>query len=107
MNILKWDKAFALDQVADDAELLQELLTIFKDSFKNDLRQMEEGLSEQASNKVCRAAHSIKGAAASLGITGIREVALAIEEESRGGGLGQARSQLPLLKSMQVELNKM
>ena len=33
MSGLKWNKEFALEQVADDAELLQELLDIFKVDF--------------------------------------------------------------------------
>ncbi|MDK9707899.1 MAG: Hpt domain-containing protein [Desulforhopalus sp.] len=104
MNALKWDKDFALEQAADDADLLKELLEIFKQSLKSDIHLIEQGLAEDGAAKVCRAAHSIKGAAASLGILGIHEVALDIEEESRGGGLGIARAKLPLLKSMREEL---
>lgn len=107
MNVLKWDKDFALEQAADDAELLQELLEIFKDSLKSDIHLIENGLEEEEAAKVCRAAHSIKGAAASLGISGIHEVALAIEEESRAGGLGVARAQLPLLKLLREELENL
>jgi histidine phosphotransfer protein HptB len=104
MSTLKWDKNFALEQAADDAELLQELLEIFKDSFQSDIEIIEQGLGEGGAAKVCRAAHSIKGAAASLGILGIHEIAQAIEEESRGGGLNIAHSKISLLKSMREEL---
>ena len=104
MNALKWDKDFALEQAADDVDLLKELIEIFKESFGSDIYLIEQGLEEDMAAKVCRAAHSIKGAAASLGILGIHEIALEIEEESRGGGLGAARSKLPLLKSMREEL---
>ena len=104
MNTLKWDKDFALEQAADDAELLEELLGIFKDSLLADIHLIEQGLAEGDAAKVCRAAHSIKGAAASLGILGIHEIALAIEEESRAGGLETARLKLSLLKSMRKEL---
>lgn len=107
MNALKWDKEFALEQAADDAELLQELLEIFKDSLQSDIHLIEQGLEEEEAAKVCRAAHSIKGAAASLGILGIHEIALAIEEESRGGGLGIAHNNLSLLKSMSEELRNL
>ncbi len=107
MNALKWDKGFALEQAADDAELLQELLEIFKDSLQSDIDIIEQGLEEEEAAKVCRAAHSIKGAAASLGILGIHEIAFAIEEESRAGGLGIARDKLSLLKSLREELEKL
>lgn len=104
MNTLKWDKNFALEQAADDAELLQELLEIFKDSFQSDIQLIEQGLAAEEAVKVCRAAHSIKGAAASLGIKGVYEIALAIEEDSKTGGLENARNTLSLLKSMREEL---
>jgi len=104
MGALKWDKDFALEQAADDVDLLKELIEIFKESFGSDINLIEQGLEEDMAAKVCRAAHSIKGAAASLGILGIHEIALDIEEESRGGDLGVARSKLPLLKSMREEL---
>ena len=107
MNALKWDKNFALEQAADDAELLQELLEIFKDSLQSDIHLIEQGLAEGGAAKVCRAAHSIKGAAASLGILGIHEIAFAIEEDSRAGGLGIARNELSLLKLMRVELESL
>lgn len=68
MADLKWDKAFALEQAADDEELLAELMDIFKDSSANDLNLIEEGLAEKNADKVCSAAHSIKGASASLGL---------------------------------------
>ncbi len=104
MSQLKWDKNFALEQAADDAELLQELLEIFKESLRSDIHLIEQGLAEEEAVKVCRAAHSIKGAAASLGIIGIHEIALAIEQESRTGGLTIARENLSLLKSMHGDL---
>lgn len=90
MNRLKWDKNFALEQAADDADLLQELLEIFKDSCIKDFHSIEKGISEKDAQLVCGAAHSIKGAAASLGIEGIRDVALEIESDSRNGSLQAA-----------------
>jgi len=107
MNALKWDKDFALEQAADDRELLQELLDIFKDSFQSDLDQIKNGLREGAADQVSAGAHSIKGAAASLGIKGINEVALIVEESSRTGDLEVAREQLPLLQTLLDELCKL
>lgn len=104
MNALKWDKEFAMEQAADDRELLQELLSIFKDSLLSDVHLIEQGLDEGSAAKVCGAAHSIKGASASLGILGIKEIAVVIEEESRAGGLEAARNKLPVLQSLLHEL---
>ncbi len=104
MNALKWNKEFALEQAADDAELLEELLEIFKDSLQSDLQLIEQGLEEGSPAKVSGAAHSIKGAAASLGILGIHEIALQVEEDSRAGGLDVAREKYQLLQSLLTEL---
>lgn len=107
MNALKWDKNFALEQAADDTELLQELLEIFKGSFKADYMQIENGLKSGSPEEISAASHSIKGAAASLGIQGINEVAKAIEEDSRDGNLDVARQKLPLLLTLLEELQKL
>lgn len=104
MNALKWDKDFALEQVAEDAELLEELLEIFKDSLKTDLLLIEKGLQERSAAKIYGAAHSIKGAASSLGIAGINEIALKIEQDSRDGGMSVAINNLPTLHSLMAEL---
>lgn len=104
MSILKWDKEFALEQAADDAELLAELLEIFKDSFDSDLNLIKQGLADGEAEKIMGAAHSIKGAAASLGILGISEVAIKVEEDSRNGGLSVAGENFELLQSCLTEL---
>ncbi len=104
MNALQWNKEFALEQAADDAELLEELLDIFKDSLQADLLLIEQGLEEGLPAKVSGAAHSIKGAAASLGILGIHEIALQVEEDSRAGGLDVAREKCQILQSLLTEL---
>lgn len=107
MNALKWNKEFALEQAADDAELLVELLDIFKDSMRSDLQLLEQGLVEGSADKICSAAHSIKGAAASLGIIGINEVAQQVEKDSREGGLEVAREKLATLQELLAELLKL
>ena len=107
MSSLNWDKEFALEQAADDADLLQELLDIFKDSFRKDLALISEGISENDPEKVCSAAHSVKGAAASLGIIGIRDVALSMETDARGGGLSVAREKSSVLHELLDEMMKL
>jgi HPt (histidine-containing phosphotransfer) domain-containing protein len=107
MGELKWNKAFALEQAADDAELLDELVEIFKESFAADLESMEQGLGKNSVEQVGGAAHSIKGAAASLGIDGILEIAKEIEVESRAGGTSLAQAKLPELKILLQQLISM
>ncbi len=107
MNALQWDKQFALEQAADDAELLEELLEIFKDALQADLLLIEQGLAENSAGKIMAAAHSIKGAAASLGILGIFELARQIEEDSRAGGIELARAKIGALQEMLQELKSL
>lgn len=104
MNALKWDREFALEQAADDAELLAELLEIFKVSFHSDLQRIQQGLDEGSAEKISAAAHSIKGAAASLGIVGIHEIALQVEEESLAGGVDVARAKIEDMQALLAEL---
>lgn len=104
MTALNWDKEFAMEQAADDAELLAELLEIFKDSLKSDIGIIEEGLSEKDAAKISGAAHSIKGAASSLGIQGVNDVAMLIENDSREGGLDIAQDNLETLKDLMNQL---
>ncbi|TKB27691.1 Hpt domain-containing protein [Desulfopila sp. IMCC35006] len=107
MIALKWNKKYALEQAGDDAELLEELLEIFKDSFQSDLRLLEQGLAENSAGKIMAAAHSIKGAAASLGILGIHELAMQIEDDSRGGGVDLARENIAVLQALLQELKRL
>ena len=104
MSILKWDKEFALEQAADDAELLQELLEIFKESYRSDLILLKEGVRLGDARQICSASHSIKGAAASLGIEGIREVAMDIEADSRNGSLAVASEKIQDMEEMLLHL---
>lgn len=107
MSELNWNKEFALEQAADDQELLQELLDIFKDSLQSDIAIMEQGLAEKSAEQVCGAAHSIKGAAASLGMQGLNDVAFVIEQDSREGGLTVANENVDVLKNLLSELMKL
>ena len=107
MNTLNWDKKFALEQAADDAELLQELLEIFKGSYNSDLLLIKEGIQKGDAKQVYSASHSIKGAAASLGIDGIREIALGVEADSRNGSLVVAKEKIQDLEDMLLQLQRL
>jgi len=107
MSSLNWDKQFALEQAADDEELLQELLDIFKESCRDDYRLMKESIAQQDPEKTCAAAHSIKGAAASLGIIGIRDIAGEIEKDSRAGSLTVAQNSLEGLNELLQQLQNL
>lgn len=107
MSLLKWDKEFALEQAAEDEELLNELLDIFKTSFQSDMQLIKDGVQSSDAKAVSNAAHSIKGAAASLGIEGITEVTRRIEDGGESGSVEEARSLMPQLELMLREILNM
>lgn len=104
---LRWNKAFALEQTADDTELLQELINIFKDSCASDCALIRSGISRLDGGQVASAAHSIKGAAASLGIEAIRDIALALEKDGKEGRIDAAAKRFPELEGLLVELKSL
>ncbi len=100
MSDLKWNKNFALEQAADDEELLQELIVIFKESSVSDLANLKQGISKGDAAMGRASAHSIKGAAASLGFEGIQEVTSTMEADCREGNLNVATELLPELEEL-------
>jgi len=101
-----WDRDFALEQAADDEELLAELIDLFHDSSASDLAAIKEGALSADTAAIGDAAHSIKGASASLGIEGIRSVAADIEKAGRAGDLEKAKSYLPMLEELLVQFKE-
>lgn len=87
MHHLEWDRDFALEQSGEDEEVLAELLLLFRDSFASDLARMREALAQSDAAALAEAAHSIKGASASLGVEGVRKLAADLEKSGRKGDL--------------------
>lgn len=88
---LDWDRNFALEQSGDDEEMLAELLVLFRDSSASDLARINDGLSAGDAVAVADAAHSIKGASASLGVEGVRKIAAELEKNGRANDLSQGK----------------
>ena len=103
MGDFRWDRAFALEQASDDAELLQELIDLFHDSSASDLAKIKQGAARGDAAMMGDASHSIKGAAASLGIESIRAVTAELEEAGRSGDLDGAKKLLPHLESLLLQ----
>ncbi|OGR00296.1 MAG: histidine kinase [Deltaproteobacteria bacterium RIFOXYD12_FULL_55_16] len=89
MADLEWDRNFALEQAGDDEEMLAELLLLFHDSSASDLARIKAGLAAKDAVAVADAAHSIKGASASLGVEGVRRIASELEKKGRASDLSQ------------------
>ncbi|MBA3002794.1 MAG: Hpt domain-containing protein [Desulfurivibrio sp.] len=91
MADLEWDRNFALEQAGDDEEMLAELLVLFSESSASDLARINDGLAAEDPVAVADAAHSIKGASASLGVEGVRKISAELEKNGRANDLSKGR----------------
>jgi len=89
-----------MEQVDNDEDLLRELLTIFKDSSATDMAVLRQAVDKGDAVEARRASHSIKGAAASLGLEAIRDVAWAVEKDCQGGALNGAKEKFSQLEAL-------
>ena len=107
MADLLWNKAFALEQTGGDEELLEELLILFTDSSASDLELLRQAVAVGDAAGVVRAAHSLKGASASLGIEGIRQVSMLMEADGRNNSVTVARDNLATLTELLDQLKNL
>jgi HPt (histidine-containing phosphotransfer) domain-containing protein len=107
MNDLCWNKEFAMGQVDNDEELLQELIAIFKDSSASDMAILTLAVENGDPVEARGASHSIKGAAASLGLEAIRDVAMVIEKDCREGSLAVAKEKLSQLETLLAQMREL
>lgn len=104
---LQWNRAFAMEQTAGDEELLEELLVLFKDSSASDLELLRQATANNDAPGVMRAAHSLKGAAASLGIEGIRHLAMEMENDGRNNSVAVAKEKLAAMGELLDQLKNL
>ena len=100
MEEVHWNRSYALEQTDGDEELLRELLSLFRDSATADLEQIRQAVAVNNATGVMEAAHSIKGAAATLGFEIIQVLAREIEEAGRHDSLGSIEAALARLVSL-------
>ncbi len=107
MSQLLWNREFALEQTAGDEELLEELLLLFKDASAGDLEKLRQAVSEKNAPAVVEAAHSLKGASASLGFEAIRSLALEMEMDARKDSVACAMEKLEEMAALLAEVAKL
>ena len=73
-----------------EEEEFLELIELFVETSMSDLKDLQSATESGHAENAAKAAHSIKGAAANLGLSEISEVAREIEENARNGQLGGA-----------------
>ncbi len=101
---LKWNRKFALDMAGDDEDFLAELLVLFREETAKDLARIKKAVDENDLVSSGVAAHNIKGAASSLGITAIHEIVIEIEKAGKAGALDEVAKHLPELENLTNQL---
>lgn len=97
---LQWDRYFALDRAGNDEGLLAELVQLFYQTSIAGCARMQEAIAGDDPGSAENFAHSIKGAAASLGVEGIRQLAYELEKICRSGSSADPGSRVDDLEEM-------
>lgn len=105
MSDLQWDRTFALEQAGDDEDMLAELLVLFKETTVNDFNKIQEAYQGQNPQAIAAAAHSIKGASASLGVESVRIVASELEQAGNAGNIGAVSELMEHLGSLLKQMD--
>lgn len=79
------DREGVLDRIGCDEELLMELLKLFVENTPYQILQLEEAINKMDSISVKRAAHSLKGSSANVGVITLQQEALEAEALSVKG----------------------
>ena len=79
-------KAMAQSMGLEEDEFI-EVLALFVEVSESDLLNMAIGLKNEDAESVSNSAHSIKGAALNLGLTGIANIAQSVEMKAREDNL--------------------
>lgn len=85
MEVFNREKALA--QVGHDQGLLEELIDSFRTEYRQWRKQLHRALDDGTEQEVETTAHTIKGAADTIGADEVTEVARQIEERGRRGEL--------------------
>ncbi|MBT6627479.1 MAG: response regulator, partial [Gemmatimonadetes bacterium] len=99
-----FDRVAALDRMADDEELLQEVIELFLEDMPKQVSLLQQHLDAGNVEEMGRTAHGVKGAAANIGAERVREAALLIEEAGKVGDLSLG---VDLVAALRVDLEEL
>ena len=96
-QLVRLDRAVALERLGGDEELLQEVAALFLEEYPSIMSQIHEAAESRNAHRLERAAHTLKGSVSNFGAESAVEAALALEKIGRSGdltGVGEAYTQL-------------
>lgn len=82
----------------DESEYI-ELIELFVTTSTNDIAKLEKAIAEKNTENGERAAHSLKGSSASLGLNDISDSARFLEKKTREGSMENATDLLENIKN--------
>ncbi|MBN2011375.1 Hpt domain-containing protein [candidate division KSB1 bacterium] len=91
------DEEGGLRRLGGDREIYNELMDLFIDNAETQMQQLEAAVANNELDSIEKLAHSIKGAAANLGIMAVQETAQVLEQigrEKRGDDVDETYHQL-------------
>lgn len=98
------DLESTLKRLKDDKEFLHMLLQVFLDDLPKKLGDLDRAFETANIDTVLRAAHSLKGACATIGAEALRQAALELEMAARNADMQAARAAYAPLVPMAGEL---
>ena len=77
------DRAYALQRVGGDEELLKEIAAIFLEDYPNSLAEIRIAIANSDARRLETSAHTLKGSAANFGARAAVDSALRLEQMGR------------------------
>ena len=100
------DMKRAMEAVGGDRELLNELLGMFIEDSEENIEKIKEAIRKKDYEKLRETAHRMKGAAGNLGLTGIYDICLSLENMGKKRDILGADKLLERLKETISALKK-
>src|SRR3954469_663572 len=101
-----FDPTEALAGVADDRELLGQMVALFCGESPRMLAAIKESVDGHDANALARAAHALKGSVGNFGKSEAFKVAEALERNALSGALDDAAVQYSLLERLISDLER-
>ncbi len=97
------DVATLMNRLANDRELLQELIALYLEDERDLIDQVAAAVEAGDAARLARASHTLKGSVGNFCAASASSAAAALEAAGREGRLSEAR---PLFDSLAAELEK-
>jgi HPt (histidine-containing phosphotransfer) domain-containing protein len=98
-----WNRGELLNRLLGDEEMAGDIVSSFLDDLPREFRSLAAALTSGDIPTVTLRAHSVKGAAGSIGAEALRSVAFDMEMAARSGDLAEAAS---FMKSLEREFER-